>query len=1050
MATEQTIANLIVKLSVQAVELTAGLKQAENSVSSVVGRIKTAMAGLASVFAVNELKNLVMGSVDFADSLGKMSQKVGIAVPVLHALSLEAKKNEMDLDGLNTGLRRLAQNASDAAAGGVEARDKFRALGIDVIDPLTKKLKPMDQLLLEVSGKFASWSDSTQKTAWAMDLFGRSGSKMIPILNSIGVDGFDPLLEKAKEFGGVLSAEDAKAAEEFQHLTIDLGKGLSSLAMGFTQALLPSLKSSAEAMATLSQYITGAKEAMKEWVPILIDAGKAIGAMVAFGGIAAWIAGFGGLAEAVTFAGFAIKYFALTTLPALFNPLTAVAAAIGAVVYLWSSESRALQESETRVDKYSASLKNLTQAQLDNYQQQLKLYMLELARKEEALREQLPSGEAATGGFQPEVQGSVFDAGIGKRLETILRFKDEATKLLSAVGVQMDAVSKPKSDAPMAFKGTSDAIDKVRLKTQELITEMTKINSPVEAGRLAIEKFIKETVKEIPLEQYPKLRDAIGELRAAYEKLAGSQEAFAQKQADVVKEAAKGDEQLAGIGLAMQKLTYAYEDGQTSVADYFASTRNAIGATSEAQLANIEQQRSLLKNEGDDLKKRAELDREAAKIKADTTAKNVEETRKEELALRNLVIAYSDARAKIAMLQEKATPGGTDAKVQARYDAELAALEANHVKELESYQRMTDAQLEAATGFSDRVMALDSIRAQQRDERAVLENEQSMKRFDDLMAEATAYGNVQMAIETLMGAEGQRAAVLQEQQSYIQLYKQAWMDANLAVANSMQSLYSGMTNWISSSLQGLIEGTMRAQDVLKNLGKMMLGVIAEYVAKWVVSRLVMLGMEMLFAAGMVKIATGAAAAVATAWAPAAFAASVATLGGAVVEGSAALAIGLAAAVALFAGMQGTLGGGMSDAVNGGTGAMFAGGGPVTSGSGTKDDVPALLTRGEYVQPAPTVRYYGTDIMEAIRRRIIPRDILKGFGFFPVARPQFAFASGGEVSGGGAASDRGSATSRQSDREVVNDMTVNVFMDGERIGNVVKQRVRDGRLNLKLV
>jgi hypothetical protein len=74
------------------------------------------------------------------------------------------------------------------------------------------------------------------------------------------------------------------------------------------------------------------------------------------------------------------------------------------------------------------------------------------------------------------------------------------------------------------------------------------------------------------------------------------------------------------------------------------------------------------------------------------------------------------------------------------------------------------------------------------------------------------------------------------------------------------------------------------------------------------------------------------------------------------------------------------------------------GGPVTGGSGARDDVPAMLTRGEYVQPEPAVRYYGTDIMEAIRRRMIPRDILKGFGFFPVARPQFAFAGGGMATG----------------------------------------------------
>jgi hypothetical protein len=82
--------------------------------------------------------------------------------------------------------------------------------------------------------------------------------------------------------------------------------------------------------------------------------------------------------------------------------------------------------------------------------------------------------------------------------------------------------------------------------------------------------------------------------------------------------------------------------------------------------------------------------------------------------------------------------------------------------------------------------------------------------------------------------------------------------------------------------------------------------------------------------------------------------------------------------------------------------MFRGG-PVTKGSGARDDVPVMLTRGEFVQPEPTVRYYGTDVMEAIRRRIIPKDILRGFGFFPVSAPQFAFAGGGMVTGGGGTS-----------------------------------------------
>jgi len=125
------------------------------------------------------------------------------------------------------------------------------------------------------------------------------------------------------------------------------------------------------------------------------------------------------------------------------------------------------------------------------------------------------------------------------------------------------------------------------------------------------------------------------------------------------------------------------------------------------------------------------------------------------------------------------------------------------------------------------------------------------------------------------------------------------------------------------------------------------------------------------------------------------------------------------------------------------------GGPVTSGSGTKDDVPALLMRGEYVQPAPTVRYYGADIMEAIRRRVIPRDILKGFGFFPVARPQFAFAEGGMVSGRGAvsggesASNRGQAAPRNNGP--AGDLNMAFYLDGEPFFKVIDKGIRDGRL-----
>lgn len=120
--------------------------------------------------------------------------------------------------------------------------------------------------------------------------------------------------------------------------------------------------------------------------------------------------------------------------------------------------------------------------------------------------------------------------------------------------------------------------------------------------------------------------------------------------------------------------------------------------------------------------------------------------------------------------------------------------------------------------------------------------------FEDAMRAAEAYGNVSLAIQTMNSDLGAQYALVVEGQSYIALYQQAWMDANLAIAESMTALYSGLQNWISTSIQGLVEGTITIQNVLANLGKMLLQMVTDYIAKWVISRLFMTSMEKTIAA----------------------------------------------------------------------------------------------------------------------------------------------------------------------------------------------------------
>ena len=100
------------------------------------------------------------------------------------------------------------------------------------------------------------------------------------------------------------------------------------------------------------------------------------------------------------------------------------------------------------------------------------------------------------------------------------------------------------------------------------------------------------------------------------------------------------------------------------------------------------------------------------------------------------------------------------------------------------------------------------------------------------------------------------------------------------------------------------------------------------------------------------------------------------------------------------------GGGWIGTIIGLIGGLFAEGGLIRKGSGTRDDVPILAGRGEFIQPEDSVRYYGSGIMEALRQRAIPKDLLQGFAMKKAFSPAFAFQAGGLVREGNAAAGPG--------------------------------------------
>jgi len=84
----------------------------------------------------------------------------------------------------------------------------LQAFGIDVRDQ-SGQLKTTERLLLEVAEALSHYTNNTEQAFLAQEIFGRSGNKMIPIIQR-GAQGIRDLMMEARRKGLVASEEQIK------------------------------------------------------------------------------------------------------------------------------------------------------------------------------------------------------------------------------------------------------------------------------------------------------------------------------------------------------------------------------------------------------------------------------------------------------------------------------------------------------------------------------------------------------------------------------------------------------------------------------------------------------------------------------------------------------------------------------------------------------------------------------------------------------------------------------------------------------------------------
>lgn len=197
--------------------------------------IGTAIAGLATGAFAGWIKE----SIDAADAAAETAQTLGISIEAYQGLSFAASTAGVEQESLTGALNKFNKTISAAAAGSKKQAAAFADIGVSVRDA-NGGLKDADKVLLEVADKFAGYKDGANKAALAQDLFGKSGAKLIPLLNS-GRAGITDLTQQAQRLGLVMSSEAAAAADQFNdNLTVLAGVS-RGMANQLATDLLPAL-----------------------------------------------------------------------------------------------------------------------------------------------------------------------------------------------------------------------------------------------------------------------------------------------------------------------------------------------------------------------------------------------------------------------------------------------------------------------------------------------------------------------------------------------------------------------------------------------------------------------------------------------------------------------------------------------------------------------------------------------------------------------------------------------------------------------------------------
>jgi TP901 family phage tail tape measure protein len=275
---------------------------------------------------------------DFSD----LAAQTGLTVELMSELETALKDAGSSVEEFAKSAVKMQRAISEANSGSKSAAETLARLGLSASDLINLSA---DEQFLKIADALAKVKNPTDRLSLAMELFGKSAYKMLPVLEAGGA-GIEEFRKKARDMGFSLKGETADAADALGTQIEVLQDQFGRVAVAIGEVLLPV----AQAFVAVMQGLVGRViEFIRENTGLvlgvvaagaaLLAVGTAIGvvgaSIVALGAVFSGVATLAGaLASAASFVAAAVAGIApaaIAAWTALTGPVALVIAGVVAV-----------------------------------------------------------------------------------------------------------------------------------------------------------------------------------------------------------------------------------------------------------------------------------------------------------------------------------------------------------------------------------------------------------------------------------------------------------------------------------------------------------------------------------------------------------------------------------------------------------------------------------------------------------------------------------------------------------------------------------------------